>query len=215
MLFKCLAPARRCRAADGTRRGGTALRRWEQICGAAMPFVVYLVILVTAVFSVALEWDTLVAPSSTTWHEMQAVGELGKPAAQHDAVQPPPAAAPQQPQPKTAAAPPPTSVAAPPKAADDTLAQKAAAAPPPACDVNACASAYFTFRASDCTYQPSFGPRRLCTKGAPEAAEAQAVGTAPAVPGCHVRACAESYSSFNPQDCTYQPLEGPRQLCKK
>ena len=30
------------------------------------------------------------------------------------------------------------------------------------CDVQACASAYKSFRASDCTYQPYGGPRRVC-----------------------------------------------------
>jgi hypothetical protein len=30
------------------------------------------------------------------------------------------------------------------------------------CDVQACASAYKSFRASDCTYQPFGGPRRVC-----------------------------------------------------
>ena len=35
------------------------------------------------------------------------------------------------------------------------------------CDVQACASAYKSFRASDCTYQPLDGPRRVCGK-APE-----------------------------------------------
>src|SRR5262245_26167018 len=32
------------------------------------------------------------------------------------------------------------------------------------CNVNACTSAYRSFRATDCTYQPSDGPRRLCSK---------------------------------------------------
>jgi hypothetical protein len=32
------------------------------------------------------------------------------------------------------------------------------------CDVQACASAYKSFRASDCTYQPFDGPRRVCSK---------------------------------------------------
>ncbi|MAW85251.1 MAG: hypothetical protein CMJ42_01850 [Phyllobacteriaceae bacterium] len=38
--------------------------------------------------------------------------------------------------------------------------------PPPAyCNYNACARAYRSFRASDCTYQPyGGGPRRYCTK---------------------------------------------------
>jgi hypothetical protein len=43
-----------------------------------------------------------------------------------------------------------------------------AAAPPPKCDVDACARAYRSFQESDCTYNPSSGPRRLCTKGDPE-----------------------------------------------
>lgn len=33
------------------------------------------------------------------------------------------------------------------------------------CDVRACASTYSSFRASDCTYQPYGGSRRLCSKG--------------------------------------------------
>src|SRR4029077_13916207 len=32
------------------------------------------------------------------------------------------------------------------------------------CDVQACTSAYSSFRASDCTYQPFSGPRRVCGK---------------------------------------------------
>ncbi len=32
------------------------------------------------------------------------------------------------------------------------------------CNVDACTAAYHSFTASDCTYQPSNGPRRLCTK---------------------------------------------------
>jgi hypothetical protein len=37
----------------------------------------------------------------------------------------------------------------------------------PKCDIAACAAAYRTFTASDCTYVPSFGVRKLCTKGTP------------------------------------------------
>jgi len=32
------------------------------------------------------------------------------------------------------------------------------------CNVDACTAAYRSFRPADCTYQPSNGPRRLCTK---------------------------------------------------
>jgi penicillin-binding protein 1A len=46
-------------------------------------------------------------------------------------------------------------------------AEPAAEAAPPKCDIAACAAAYRTFTASDCTYAPSFGVRRLCTKGTP------------------------------------------------
>jgi hypothetical protein len=42
-----------------------------------------------------------------------------------------------------------------------------AAGTPPKCDIAACAAAYRTFTASDCTYVPSFGVRKLCTKGTP------------------------------------------------
>ena len=42
-----------------------------------------------------------------------------------------------------------------------------AAAAPPKCDIAACAAAYRTFTASDCTYMPSVGVRKLCTKGTP------------------------------------------------
>jgi hypothetical protein len=34
----------------------------------------------------------------------------------------------------------------------------------PVCNVSACEVAYRSFTASDCTYQPTDGPRRLCTK---------------------------------------------------
>ena len=45
--------------------------------------------------------------------------------------------------------------------ADTTGATPVAAA---SCNVSACSSAYRSFRASDCTYQPTNGERRLCTK---------------------------------------------------
>ena len=34
----------------------------------------------------------------------------------------------------------------------------------PQCNIEACAAAYRSFRASDCTYQPFEGPRQLCTR---------------------------------------------------
>lgn len=38
-------------------------------------------------------------------------------------------------------------------------------------------------------------------------------GAAPS--SCNYRACARSYRSFRPSDCTYQPFSGPRRLCER
>jgi hypothetical protein len=46
----------------------------------------------------------------------------------------------------------------------DAGAQSAAAQNAALCNVEACDAAYRSFRASDCTYQPFYGPRRFCTK---------------------------------------------------
>ena len=36
------------------------------------------------------------------------------------------------------------------------------------------------------------------------------------VPGCNISACETHYpKSFRASDCTYQPFEGPRRLCRK
>jgi BA14K-like protein len=57
------------------------------------------------------------------------------------------------------------------------------APPKPLCDVAACATAYRSFRESDCTFNPSFGPRQLCTKGVvPTAAAAPPPLPAPVAP---------------------------------
>ena len=100
-----------------------------------------------------------------------------------------------------------------------------------ACDVQACAGIYSSFRASDCTYQPyTGGQRRACPIGArPASPVAQAspqltpgqetTGAGPRpqnAPQCNVDACSRFYSSFNPADCTYQPFGGSaRQLCTR
>jgi hypothetical protein len=44
------------------------------------------------------------------------------------------------------------------------VAQTPVPAAPPNCNVDACASAYRSFRASDCTFMAIGGLRRLCTK---------------------------------------------------
>ena len=102
-----------------------------------------------------------------------------------------------------------------------------------ACDVQACAGIYSSFRASDCTYQPyTGGQRRACPIGArpaspvaqasPQPAPAPTQETTGAGPRpqngaqCNADACAHFYSSFNPADCTYQPFGGSaRQLCTR
>jgi hypothetical protein len=97
----------------------------------------------------------------------------------------------------------------------------AAASAVPACDVRACERAYYSFRQSDCTYQPYDGPRRFCDKGTPPAASTAqtTLGTMTSAraqaSSCNVQACAAAYQSFSPADCTYQPYDGPRQLCTK
>jgi BA14K-like protein len=171
-----------------------------------MPFIVYLAILIATVFSVGLEWDALVEPSAATRHEIRAVTELGSPPRQA-APAAGTAAAPAV-QPAVPAAAPAASAAVQPPAAAQT--------PPPQCDIDACTAAYHSFRASDCTYQPNEGPRRLCTKGARAVIDAEAQARTEGLAAhCHIRSCAEAYSSFNPGDCTYQPLEGPRRRCLK
>jgi hypothetical protein len=112
-----------------------------------MPFIVYLAILTAAVFSVVLEWDALVERPPAARHTLQAVISAS-------------------PLPSIDTAAPVTRAQMP----AETLppAQPATAETPAAhCDVDACTGAYRSFRASDCTWQPNEGPRRLCTKGNP------------------------------------------------
>jgi hypothetical protein len=60
--------------------------------------------------------------------------------------------------------------------ADNASAAAATAAAPGQCNVQACAAAYHSFRASDCTYQPFNGPRRVC--GNPQGEHGGAVASA-------------------------------------
>jgi penicillin-binding protein 1A len=91
---------------------------------------------------------------------------------------------------------------------------------PGRCNYAACASAYRSFRSSDCTYQSHSGERRLCEKGfaadpapmtsRPEPTNARAQGA------CNVDLCARQYQSFDPSDCTYRPYGGgARRLCER
>ncbi len=179
-----------------------------------MPFLVYAAILIATIFSVGLEWDALVQPSQSTRRAVHVITEAHPPLA----VQPAtpalaPAAAPKAVQSPPSAVPVQTRAEPPSVPPDQPVAAETPAGPP--CDVEACTAAYRTFRASDCTYNSNTG-RRLCTKGVAEALPDGAnAGAAPVAANCHIRACSESYSTFNPTDCTYQPLDGPRRRCEK
>ena len=49
-----------------------------------------------------------------------------------------------------------------------------------------------------------------------EAEDGQVVETVQAeAPQCNVRRCARAYRSFRAEDCTFQPYEGPRQICTR
>lgn len=98
-----------------------------------------------------------------------------------------------------------------------------------ACDVQACASRYRSFRASDCTYQPYSGERRVCeagdsgiasaaldrnTRGETTASTNEAMN-ALAQARCNIDVCARRYRSFNAADCTYRPYgSSTRQTCE-
>ena len=120
------------------------------------------------------------------------------------------------------------SVAAPlPPAANPTLANPAPARPPapravqtPLCDVAACAAAYRSFRESDCTYNPSVGPRQLCTKGvvptaapvAPVAPPAQTPAPVAQTPAPQPPSSDSPPSIVNPEPGT-QPAAQPSGAC--
>lgn len=143
-----------------------------------MRIVVYGAVLVITLGSVLLGLDWLSAPMSPMVNT-----EVGLRAAAPPQVSAPPA-------PKVAPAPPqpsatpsanigvpivPPSLVAPPSpnmpaaASGDSVpaappATTTAREPEVKCNVDACTAAYHTFTASDCTYQPVGGPRKLCTK---------------------------------------------------
>jgi penicillin-binding protein 1A len=100
------------------------------------------------------------------------------------------------------------------------------------CDRQACSTAYRSFRASDCTYQPyTGGARRICDKGRLKLPDAPVLAWSneglperaitglfdfPRPRSCDFRFCAGAYRSFRASDCTYQPYDrGPRRLCRR
>ena len=206
-----------CRA-DRTATG-TPAAAWSwrgglgRVPGRAMPFVVYVAILAVALFSVALEWDTLVAPSTTTRHAMQPVGELGKPAAQRDTVQPPPPLSHRSRRRK------------PPRRRrlqSTTVRRRRSATRRGAKDRRAAMRRHRLHRRL--SHLPGVGLHlcsqiSACAACAPRARRGGgSASRRPAPHRCRAAMSAPAPSPtarFNPQDCTYQPLDGPRQLCKK
>jgi hypothetical protein len=131
-----------------------------------MSFVIYIAVVLAGLVSVMLGLQLASAPPpARTAAQPQLVEPIrhaptlpsAKPAVPSAAATPanPPVYAPQQ-----AAAP-----AAEERAAAQTTAQSPHESTVPGCNISACETHYpKSFRASDCTYQPNIGPRRLCRK---------------------------------------------------
>jgi hypothetical protein len=60
--------------------------------------------------------------------------------------------------------------------------------------------------------KPPPPPNKTVASAAPASATPV---SAPSANRCDVAACAAAYKSFRESDCTYQPYDGPRQLCVK
>jgi 1A family penicillin-binding protein len=105
----------------------------------------------------------------------------------------------------------------PREAAPDTVADQAPEIRPASrCDVRACAAEFASFRASDCTYQPYEGPRRLCEFQSPSEETPPRISRASSFIGasCNVSVCASRFRSFDAASCTYQPYGGgERAIC--
>jgi penicillin-binding protein 1A len=99
--------------------------------------------------------------------------------------------------------------------AGDSFTFRAATPERPQCDVEACADAYDSFRASDCTYKPRRGPRKVCPILPPTAGTTdESMAQVPSNPSCNVDVCSRRYRSFDPTDCSYQRYGGgPRRFC--
>lgn len=191
-----------------------------------MSFFVYFIVLLISVGSVIFGADWLQAPMSPmapSKYELQAAKPPPPPPVQQADIKKPETKATAATTARAEAtavavaspAPAPAAVEPAPQPIIAEEPKPVAAAEPPKCDVTACERAYRSFTASDCTYQPSDGPRRLCTKGTPPAAASLAKPEARAQATCNIAACTDAYVSFNASDCTYQPSDGPRRLCAK
>jgi hypothetical protein len=121
-----------------------------------MSFVIYFAMLVAALVSVVMGLDVVSAPPVRTAARPALVEPIRHQATPAQAATPAPPVAQQ---PAAPAPQPPQTSAQGPEQGETQGRQQA-----PSCNVDACAAAYRSFTASDCTYQPFDGPRRLCTK---------------------------------------------------
>ena len=192
-----------------------------------MSFLVYFFVLLVAATSVLFGLDWMQAPiqaPAAPERTIQTVAPAPAPAAAQAAATAQPTATAATKQPAATAA---VAAAGPvessgaalaaPEPADSVKAEASEAKPAPLCDLDACERAYRTFTAADCTYKPSWGPRRMCTKGNPPRRPSAhlASGEARAQASCNVSACASAYSSFDAATCAYQSNGGGRRLCTK
>ncbi len=184
-----------------------------------MSFLVYFFVLLVAASSVLFGLDWMQAP-------LQPPARTPQPAIAAAPAQPAtgstsgasiaeanPAAA----EPATPLTPAPADLATGSTSTDALKSEAIESKPAPLCDIAACERAYHTFTATDCTYKPSWGPRRLCTRGnPPRRPSAENVAKeASAQANCNVSACESAYQSFDAATCTYQTYAGARRLCTK
>jgi hypothetical protein len=133
-----------------------------------MRLAVYGAVLVIALGSVLLGLDRLPAPMSPMVDTAAGLAAAPAPALQPAAAQPlrsvPSATIGAPIVPPVLAAPASPAAPVPAPAAAQAAAPVPAPEPEVRCNVDACTAAYRSFRPSDCTDQPSNGPRRICTK---------------------------------------------------
>jgi hypothetical protein len=133
-----------------------------------MRLAVYGAVLVIALGSVLLGLDRLPAPMSPMVDTAAGLAAAPAPPVQPRAAQ----TAPSFPSatigapivPPALAAPASPAIPATAGAAVQVAAPVAAPERAARCNVDACTAAYRSFTSADCTYQPTNGPRRLCTK---------------------------------------------------
>jgi hypothetical protein len=164
--------------AETVRRTGlkdsvALVRHWRAVdtAGRAMPVFAYLSVLVIALGGMLFGLDWLSAPMSPMVDTEAGLHAAAPPAVPAPAAAPNAAVAPNANigapiRPPGLVSPARPNVPAPPGVGAQVAPPPPLAAPKPevTCNVDACTAAYRTFTASDCTYQPIGGPRRLCTK---------------------------------------------------